>query len=95
MDILVILEDSNGELHRMSKEAIVGAQKIGGSISALAMGIFIFINSLRDIMVTKTASIFFNISPSTLITNEDPKPAPINMPALSCKNLFTESEFFL
>ena len=38
MDILVILEDSNGELHRMSKEAIVGAQKIGGSISALAMG---------------------------------------------------------
>ncbi len=38
MDILVVLEDNNGELHRMSKEAIVGAQKIGGSISALAIG---------------------------------------------------------
>jgi len=38
MDILVILEDNRGSLHRMSKEAIVGAQKMGGSISALAIG---------------------------------------------------------
>ena len=38
MDILVVLEDNNGKLHRMSKEAIVAAQKIGGSVSALAIG---------------------------------------------------------
>ena len=38
MDILVVLEDNHGTLHRMSKEAIVAAQKIGGSISALAIG---------------------------------------------------------
>ena len=38
MDILVVLEDNRGSLHRMSKEAITGAQKMGGSISALAIG---------------------------------------------------------
>jgi len=38
MDILVVLEDNHGSLHRMSKEAIAGAQKMGGSISALAIG---------------------------------------------------------
>ena len=39
MDILVALEDNRGSLHRMSKEAIAGAQKMGGSISALAIGV--------------------------------------------------------
>lgn len=39
MDILVVLEDNRGSLHRMSKEAIAGAQKVGGSISALAIGV--------------------------------------------------------
>jgi electron transfer flavoprotein alpha subunit len=39
MDILVVLEDNCGSLHRMSKEAIAGAQKMGGSISALAIGV--------------------------------------------------------
>ena len=38
MDILVVLEDSQGSLHRLSKEAIVGAQQLGGSIAALAIG---------------------------------------------------------
>ena len=38
MYILVVLEDNRGSLHRMSKEAIAGAQKMGGSISALAIG---------------------------------------------------------
>ena len=33
MDILVVLEDNRGSLHRMSKEAIAGAQKMSGSIS--------------------------------------------------------------
>ncbi len=39
MDILVVLEDNRGSLHRMSKEAIAGTQKMGGSISALAIGV--------------------------------------------------------
>jgi electron transfer flavoprotein alpha subunit len=38
MNILVIIEDNHGSIHRMSKEAIVAAQKIGGSISALVIG---------------------------------------------------------
>ena len=38
MDVLVVLEDNHGSLHRMSKEAIVGAQKLGGTVSALALG---------------------------------------------------------
>ena len=39
MDILVVLEDNRGSLPRMSKEAIAGAQKMSGSISALAIGV--------------------------------------------------------
>ena len=38
MEILIVLEDNHGSLHRMSKEAISGAQKMGGSVSALAIG---------------------------------------------------------
>ncbi len=38
MEILVILEDNRGILHRLSKEAIAGAQTLGGSVSALAIG---------------------------------------------------------
>jgi len=38
MDILIILEDNQGSLHRLSKEAIVGAQKLGGLISGLVIG---------------------------------------------------------
>ena len=38
MDILVVLEDNHGSIHRMSKEAIAAAQHMGGSISALAIG---------------------------------------------------------
>ena len=38
MDILVVLESAQGSLHRLSKEAIVGAQKLGGSVVALAIG---------------------------------------------------------
>ena len=39
MEILIVLEDNHGFLHRMSKEAIAGAQKMGGSVSALAIGL--------------------------------------------------------
>ena len=38
MDILVVLEDNHGSIHRMSKEAIVAAQHMGGSVSALVIG---------------------------------------------------------
>jgi len=42
MDILIVLEDSNGKIHRMGLESIVGAQKmaeeLGLSIGALVMG---------------------------------------------------------
>ncbi len=38
MNILVILEETQGSLHRLSREAIAGAQKLGGSVTALAIG---------------------------------------------------------
>ncbi len=38
MEILVVLEESQGSLHRLSKEAIAGAQKLGGKITALVIG---------------------------------------------------------
>ena len=42
MDILVVIEDLNGKIHRLSLEAIVGAQKLSASqnlnIAALAIG---------------------------------------------------------
>jgi electron transfer flavoprotein alpha subunit len=42
MNILVVLEDNNGAIHRMSLEAIVAAQKISSKlkseITVLAMG---------------------------------------------------------
>lgn len=42
MDILVVLEDNRGVLHRMSREAIAGAQKLASnmnlSVGALAIG---------------------------------------------------------
>ena len=38
MDVLVILEESHGSLHRLSKEAIAGAQELGGDIAALIIG---------------------------------------------------------
>ena len=38
MEILVVLEESQGSLHRLSKEAIAGAQELGGKITALVIG---------------------------------------------------------
>lgn len=38
MKSLIIIEHKNGVLHRMSREAISGAQKIGGDITALVIG---------------------------------------------------------
>ena len=38
MNVLVVLENNRGKLHRLSTEAIVGAQKLGSTVSALVMG---------------------------------------------------------
>ena len=38
MNSLVIIEHKDSKMHRMSREAIVGAQKIGGQITALVIG---------------------------------------------------------
>ena len=38
MDILVVLEENHGSLHRLSKEAIAGAQELGGEVVVLAIG---------------------------------------------------------
>ena len=38
MKTLVILESNRGTLHRLSREAIVAAQNLGGEVSALAIG---------------------------------------------------------
>ena len=38
MNSLVVIEDNRGKVHRMSKEAIVGAQKLGGDVFALVIG---------------------------------------------------------
>ena len=56
MDILVVIEDSRGLVHRMSKEAIAGAQKIGGNITALVIGdnADAISNELSSIAIEKT-----------------------------------------
>ena len=38
MNSLIIIEHKNGRIHRMSKEAIAGAQKLGSKITALVIG---------------------------------------------------------
>ena len=38
MNILVVLENNTGTLHRLSLEAIVGSQKLGESVSVLLIG---------------------------------------------------------
>ena len=38
MKFLVVIEDNRGSVHRMSKEAIAGAQKLGGNVTALVLG---------------------------------------------------------
>ena len=38
MDILVIVEDNHGAMHRLSKEAIAGAQTISDDVSVLVIG---------------------------------------------------------
>ena len=56
MDILGVIEDSKGLVHRMSKEAIAGAQKIGGSITALVIGdnSDAILNELSSIAIDET-----------------------------------------
>ena len=37
-NFLVVIEDNRGSVHRMSKEAIAGAQNLDGNITALVLG---------------------------------------------------------
>ena len=62
MNILVIIEHKNGLMHRMSKEAIVGAQKIGGNITALVIG------ENSDLVSEELSS--FQIEKTLLVVNE-------------------------
>jgi len=38
MNILVVIEHSQGSIHKLSKEAIVGAQSLGNKVTALVIG---------------------------------------------------------
>ena len=38
MNILVVIEHSQGSIHRLSKEAIVGSQSLGNKVTALVIG---------------------------------------------------------
>ena len=62
MNLLVIIEHKNGVMHRMSKEAISGAQKIGGDITALVIG------ENSDQVVDKLSS--FQIEKTLIVTHE-------------------------
>ena len=62
MNILVIIEHKNGVMHRMSKEAIAGAQKISGNITALVIG------ENSDSVADELSS--FQIEKTLLVTNE-------------------------
>ena len=62
MNLLVIIEHKNGVMHRMSKEAISGAQKIGGDITALVIG------ENSDQVVDKLSS--FQIEKTLIVIHE-------------------------
>ena len=62
MNLLVIIEHKNGAMHRMSKEAISGAQKIGGNITALVIG------ENSDTVVDELSS--FQIEKTLIATDE-------------------------
>ena len=66
MKSLVIIEHKNGVLHRMSREAISGAQKIGGEISALVIGknAESVSNELSNFQIEKTVIVDHELVPS-------------------------------
>ena len=66
MNILVVIEDSRGLMHRMSKEAIAGAQKIGGNITALVIGdnADAILDELSSIDIEKTLVVKHELVPS-------------------------------
>ena len=68
MKSLVIIEHKNGVLHRMSREAISGAQKIGGDITALVIGenAESVSNELSNFEIEKTCSFLSSSSVSII-----------------------------
>ena len=55
-NFLVVIEDNRGSVHRMSKEAIAGAQILGGNVTALVLGANAeaLANELSSIEIDKT-----------------------------------------
>ena len=68
MNILVILEDNHGSVHKMSIEAIVAAQSLNGSISAIVIG-----KNHRDL-----SSEVSNFKLEEILTIDDPSVASYN-----------------
>ena len=66
MNILVIIEHKDGKMHRMSREAIVGAQKIRGQITALVVGKDHeeVVNELLNYEIEKTIVVDHDLVPS-------------------------------
>ena len=66
MKSLIIIEHKNGVLHRMSREAISGAQKIGGDITALVIGenAESVSNELSNFQIEKTVIVDHELVPS-------------------------------
>ena len=66
MKSLVIIEHKNGVLHRMSREAISGAQRIGGDITALVIGenAESVSNELSNFQIEKTVIVDHELVPS-------------------------------
>ena len=66
MNILVIIEHKNGKMHRMSREAIAGAQKIGGKIAALVIGKDReeVVNELLNYEIEKTIVVYHDLVPA-------------------------------
>jgi electron transfer flavoprotein alpha subunit len=66
MKSLIIIEHKNGVLHRMSREAISGAQKIGGDITALVIGenAELISSELSNFQIEKTFMVNHELVPS-------------------------------
>ena len=60
MNILVIIEHKDGKMHRMSREAIAGAQKIGGKIIIIAL----FVDHHRNVCVREKGCLSYKLRKS-------------------------------
>jgi len=63
MNILVVLENNHGSLHRLSKEAIAGAQQMDGTVTALAIGEYAstFADELSGVQLEEVLTVNHNL----------------------------------